>query len=222
MKYYISDLHFGHARINDSIDHRGFANAETMDKYMITQWNSRVREDDEVFILGDLTVFTDGEKVNQLLKGCRKKILIVGNHDNYLESSEFRKELFQQITPYLELQDTGRKVILSHYPMMFYNEQYRRNIKKAPKTYMLYGHVHNGPDEQVIMEYQERIRQQKRRNTVSGKTESVPCQMINCFCMFSEYIPSTLDEWIALDNIRKQYSSAIKQSTWLWTERSPE
>ena len=73
MKYYISDLHFGHARINDSIDHRGFANAETMDKYMITQWNSRVREDDEVFIRGDLTVFTDGEKVNQLLKGLQEK-----------------------------------------------------------------------------------------------------------------------------------------------------
>ena len=87
--------------------------------------------------------------------------------------------MFQQITPYLELQDTGRKVILSHYPIMFYNEQYRLNIEKAPKTYMLYGHVHNGPDEQVITEYQERIRQQKRRNTVSGKTESVPCQMIN-------------------------------------------
>lgn len=73
MKYYISDLHFGHARINDCIDHRGFTTAKTMDKYMITQWNSRVREDDEVFILGDLTVFTDGEKVNQLLKGLQEK-----------------------------------------------------------------------------------------------------------------------------------------------------
>ena len=35
MKYYISDLHFGHARINDRIDHRGFETVEDMDAYMI-------------------------------------------------------------------------------------------------------------------------------------------------------------------------------------------
>jgi hypothetical protein len=27
--------------------------------------------------------------------------------------------------------------------------------------------------------------------------------MINCFCMYSDYTPLTLDEWIALDAQRK-------------------
>ena len=31
----------------------------------------------------------------------------------------------------------------------------------------------------------------------------IPCQMINCFCMFSDYVPLTLDEWIQLDKNRR-------------------
>ena len=41
MNYYISDLHFGHARLNEKIDGRGFESIEQMDEYMIAQWNSR-------------------------------------------------------------------------------------------------------------------------------------------------------------------------------------
>ena len=56
MNYYISDLHFGHARLNEKIDCRGFESTEQMDEYMIAQWNSRVKDGDHVFILGDLSV----------------------------------------------------------------------------------------------------------------------------------------------------------------------
>ena len=36
-----------------------------------------------------------------------------------------------------------RKVILSHYPMICYNGQYRRDEEGRPRSYMLYGHVHD-------------------------------------------------------------------------------
>lgn len=49
MNYYISDLHFGHARLNEKIDCRGFESTEQMDEYMIAQWNSRVKDGDHVF-----------------------------------------------------------------------------------------------------------------------------------------------------------------------------
>lgn len=79
MNYYISDLHFGHARMNDRIDHRGFKTVEDMDAYMIAQWNSRVKDEDEVFILGDLTISSDGKVVNQLLGRLHgRKTLLVG------------------------------------------------------------------------------------------------------------------------------------------------
>ena len=32
---------------------------------------------------------------------------------------------------------------------------------------------------------------------------SIPCNMINCFCMFSDYIPVTLDDWIRIDAGRR-------------------
>ena len=33
--------------------------------------------------------------------------------------------------------------------------------------------------------------------------EPIPCNMINCFCMFSNYQPMTLDEWIEIDGKRR-------------------
>lgn len=47
MRYYISDLHGGHGALNDTMDHRGFASADEMNRYMIKQWNGRVQEADE-------------------------------------------------------------------------------------------------------------------------------------------------------------------------------
>ena len=32
----------------------------------------------------------------------------------------------------------------------------------------------------------------------------IPCNMINCFCMFSDYIPLALDDWIRLDKGRRE------------------
>ena len=69
---------------------------------------------------------------------------------------------------------------------------------------MLDGHVHNGPDEAVIMEYQKTMQSHQRENIITGKMEMVPSQMINCFCMFSDYVPLTLDEWIQTDKRRKE------------------
>lgn len=35
-------------------------------------------------------------------------------------------------------------------------------------------------------------------------TQNIPCHMINCFCMFSDYQPLTLDEWIENDRRRRE------------------
>ena len=34
--------------------------------------------------------------------------------------------------------------------------------------------------------------------------KNIPCHMINCFCMFSDYEPLTLDEWIENDRCRRE------------------
>lgn len=204
MRYYIADLHFCHSNLNQRMDRRGFEDANSMNEYMINQWNSRVRHGDEVVILGDLCLSRDIAEVNALLSRLKgKKYLIVGNHDRYLDNNSFDRSIFKWIEYYKELNDNKRKIILSHYPIMCYNGQYRRNGEGEPKVYMLYGHVHNTFDEFIVNEHMKRIRQYKR--TVRGSVDmvSIPCQMINCFCMFSDYVPLTLDEWILLDKKRR-------------------
>ena len=55
MRYYIADSHFFHGALNTVMDCRGFANVEEMNEYMLRKWNRKVRPNDEVVILGDLS-----------------------------------------------------------------------------------------------------------------------------------------------------------------------
>ena len=204
MRYYIADLHFCHSNLNQHMDRRGFESGEAMNEYMIKQWNSRVRPGDEVVILGDFCLSRDIAEVNKILgRLMGKKYLIIGNHDRYLENKDFDRSQFKWIEHYKELNDNKRKIILSHYPIMCYNGQYRRNGEGEPKGYMLYGHVHNTFDEYIVNEHQKRNGQYKRPVRGSDELVGIPCQMINCFCMFSDYVPLTLDEWIRLDKKRR-------------------
>ena len=57
--------------------------------------------------------------------------------------------------------------------------------------------------EYIVNEHQKRIEQYKRPVRGSNELVGIPCQMINCFCMFSDYVPLTLDEWIQLDKKRR-------------------
>lgn len=95
MRYYISDLHFFHDNMNTKMDKRGFESVEAMNEYMISQWNKKVRKDDEVVILGDLSI-EKGEKTNEILRRLNgRKYLVVGNHDRYLKDKAFDKSLFK-------------------------------------------------------------------------------------------------------------------------------
>ena len=186
------------------MDMRGFASGEEMNDYMIAQWNSRVRKKDEVVILGDFCLSKNPKEVNEILDKLQgRKYLIIGNHDNYLKDKDFDCSAFYWIEDYKELNDNKRKIILSHYPIMCYNGQYRRDGKGTPKTYMLYGHVHNTFDEEVINDYVSHVRSVTRPLRGADEAVNIPCQMINCFCMFSDYIPLTLEEWIKVDEKRR-------------------
>ena len=42
MRYYISDLHFGHAKLNTDMDRRGFCN--TFDEILVNEFIQRTRD----------------------------------------------------------------------------------------------------------------------------------------------------------------------------------
>ncbi|MEE5990946.1 MAG: metallophosphoesterase [Lachnospiraceae bacterium] len=202
-RYYIADLHFYHEAMNERMDCRGFGSVEEMNEYMISRWNDRVRKNDEVVILGDLSMEKSSLTMELIKRLKGKKMLIEGNHDRYLRESTFDRSLFEWVKPYAEMHDNGRKVILSHYPIFCYNGQYKVTDKGKPRTYMLYGHVHNTYDEELVMRFQKETRLFSR--PVYGKDEdmTIPCNMINCFCIFSDYTPLSLDEWIEVQKKRE-------------------
>ena len=195
MRYYIADLHFFHEILNTKMDKRGFDSVEQMNEYMVRKWNSKVRVNDEVVILGDFS-WGKPEETNKLLDRLHGRLyLIEGNHDRFSTDKKYNSKRFVWIKPYEEMKDNGRKVVLCHYPMMCYNGQYHRDEQGNPKTYMLYGHVHDTHDQRLLEQFQEMMRNTKAVGP-DDVARNIPCNMINCYCGYSDYEPLTLDEWI--------------------------
>jgi len=53
--YYIADLHFGHKQMVTT-SRTQFSNVEDMEKLIISNWNKKVSDDDNVYILGDFKI----------------------------------------------------------------------------------------------------------------------------------------------------------------------
>jgi calcineurin-like phosphoesterase family protein len=199
MIYYIADCHFFHGALNEKMDKRGFSSAEEMNDYMIKKWNDKVTNSDTVIVIGDLSL-GKAKETSELLHALKGKIcLIRGNHDKFLDAADFDKSRFEWIDGYREITDSQRKVVLCHYPILFYNGQYRLKKSGEPKTYMLYGHVHETRDEVLLQKFIKEVRETAYTPIHGEHTAVIPCNMINCFCARSDYEPLTLTEWINLD-----------------------
>jgi len=178
---------------------------------MIEKWNAKVKGGDIIIVLGDMFWTKEASDVNSVLRKLNGKIcLIEGNHDStWLKKEGVNLSRFEWIKPYAELSDGGRTVIASHYPVFCYNHQYLKKDDGSDRTFMMYGHVHNTHDEILINEFQNMT----RRTKLKGKNgdRSIPCNMINCFCGFSDYTPLSLDEWISTDSMRRKELVQLKE-----------
>ncbi|HFU4451001.1 TPA: metallophosphoesterase [Streptococcus suis] len=136
MQYFIADTHFFHENIIFSCD-RPFSNVEEMNNTMITNWNNRIKNNDDVYILGDMFFRADIKEINNTLKQLKgKKYLIHGNHDDYINHPDFDTSVFVFIKPYYTFKHNKRKFILFHYPILEWEGKKQGSI-------LLYGHVHN-------------------------------------------------------------------------------
>lgn len=174
MNFYISDLHFGHKNII-KYDQRPFNSTKEMDEEIIKRWNETVKTDDTVYILGDVSWYIS-DITREMLKWMNgHKILIKGNHDK--ETSHLFKH-FDGIYDYLEIVDGIDKVVLSHYPMLSWNGQFRNSVH-------LYGHVH-------ITE-QDVLCEEIRKKTIDAGFSCRTCN-VGCMKSYMNYTPRTLKE----------------------------
>ena len=172
---YISDTHFGHTGVI-GFDKRPFNNANEMDEAIITLWKESVTDDDRVYVLGDFSWHKEEETLRILDELPGEKILIKGNHDKV--SPKIARK-YSGVYNYLEVNDSGRRVILSHYPMLFWNGQFRDSVH-------LYGHVHVTKQQELCERFKDIIR----------KEQDLKMRMYNVGCMmpWMNYMPRTLDE----------------------------
>lgn len=196
---YISDTHFGHDNVI-TFDGRPFKSIEEMDQKIIENWNDRTEKNDSVYILGDFCWKKEPVWLSILDQLNGSKFLIKGNHDN-LNMSATLKSKFAWIGDYREVKDSGFRLCLSHFPMPFY----KRNMD--PDVYMLYGHVHNSFEHDLLFQVIDYIKNKDAR----GFRSSNKCQMINVGCMmpWMDYGPRTIQEIIGgFDDFKKRNGMA--------------
>lgn len=169
MKFYISDLHFGHQAAID-FDGRPFADIEEMDRALIYLWNSKVTKNDQVYILGDFAFHNEKPYSWYLSRLKGQKHLIVGNHDKKLLKDSEAMESFVSVDYQLEVTDNQQHIVLSHYPIAEWSGFFR-------DVYHIYGHIHNRTDR--TFQY---MRQFERA--------------LNAGCMINNYMPVSFSELI--------------------------
>lgn len=160
MIYFTSDLHLGHKNCIDFCN-RPFKSADEMDDALISGWNSRVKNGDTVYIVGDL-VWESSDPLKYLSRLNGKKILIAGNHDikwlkrrgmatveqdGRVELRDY-SEYFINIAQYVETSIDGVTVTLCHYPMLEWKASRKIGSKKL--GYLIHGHIHNSRDKKYM------------------------------------------------------------------------
>jgi calcineurin-like phosphoesterase family protein len=65
--WFTSDTHFSHNNIIRYCN-RPFSNVEEMDEVLINNWNNKVKQNDDVYHLGDIIFSRDKNKTYDFLK----------------------------------------------------------------------------------------------------------------------------------------------------------
>lgn len=130
MIYFIADTHFSEGNII-RYENRPFADVTEMDQELLSRWNSIVKKDDEVYVLGDFGA--EGKEKFILNRLYGKKFLIKGNHD--VRSNQYYRDAgFEEVYDHPVI--IKEFWILSHEPLYV-----NRNMPYAN----LFGHVHDSP-----------------------------------------------------------------------------
>lgn len=129
--FIISDMHFGHKNII-TYENRPFSSIEEMDKVIIDNWNKTVKNEDKIFILGDVS-FYNKEKTKEIIASLNGyKILILGNHDKERTLTWWREAGIDEVISYPIILDEF--YILSHEPVY---------ISKSMPYANIHGHIHH-------------------------------------------------------------------------------
>ena len=135
MRYFISDLHFGHSDFNGrgiiTFERTQFKSIEEHDGYIeavISRLCRKLKPGDEVWNLGDFGSLDELDTVNWIKETGAKAYFLYGNHDAQSDLSYFEK-YFDQVFLYPVY--LSQKLVVSHFPVAIY-----------PDSINICGHLH--------------------------------------------------------------------------------
>jgi len=143
--WFTADLHFGHKNIIKYCD-RPFSSVEEMDEYIVNMWNSCVGHNDEVFILGDVSLAGYKNGAELYFDRLSGSITVVpGGHDRKWIKELRKMDRMEQYSdsgwrihieqPLCYRRLNGFDVVMCHYPMRTWHQSHRGSIQ-------LHGHSH--------------------------------------------------------------------------------
>jgi calcineurin-like phosphoesterase family protein len=139
----ISDTHFYHTNIIRYCRPRFTATpegTEVMNKFMIDNWNSRVKPDDIVYHLGDVVFKTPQDIAANLIDSLHGiKILIRGNHDKGYQS--MLDMGFAAVMEEAVIKVDRYSVLLRHRPLTNFPNHVHA---------VFHGHIHNATEDSLI------------------------------------------------------------------------
>ena len=133
MRWFTSDLHINHKNIIEYC-RRPCESVVDMNSLIVDRWNSLVKQDDEVFVVGDVFLGKPEEAEPWIRSLNGRKILISGNHDR---SPRTMKSLgFDEVHNSMIVRVGEMSALLRHKPLP--------DSMISPCDVQIHGHHHTG------------------------------------------------------------------------------
>ena len=179
----ISDTHFGHANILKFTDASGnrirpkFDSVKEMDDYICSQWADRVKPQDHIYHLGDVTM---GSHLGMIKGLPGHKRLLLGNHDK-LKMTEYMAAGFQKITVTRKFDE----VICSHYPL-------HTSSLHGKMIGNIHGHIH-----------EKQLDDPRYLNVSVERTEYAPIPLDDCIKIIKDRLERNLNIQHGVERFKK-------------------
>ena len=135
-KFYTSDLHFDHHNLY-STGFRSFSCAQECEELIRHNINSKVQKGDVLYILGDLSLDTEYDKLASYIASLNgTKIVIQGNHDSPKTLQQLKEDkIIANWHAWRGCRDSGVPVLMMHFVPL--------EAHVGPEMRLhLHGHVH--------------------------------------------------------------------------------
>jgi calcineurin-like phosphoesterase family protein len=161
VRFFTSDLHFGHANIREYCPDRLALgpDVDAMNEELIARWNETVGPSDLVVIVGDLVMGKKALTLPLLTRLNGTKELLPGNHDAmfHKQGEKYRKavEMYEAVGVHVLHSDMyhdndldGHRVLVCHFPysgesQLGVEDRYPDDRPVDRGEILIHGHVHD-------------------------------------------------------------------------------